>query len=102
MCWSIPGPACSVQIPNSRAAACYGVGILMTYQGDYAAAQSQLTESFLLFQQVGNSRMREELLGRMGALAREQGDAATALACFEEVPHSTGMGRQGTTVLQER
>ncbi len=46
--------------------------------GDFASARARLTQSLVLFQELGNRPMCAAVLERLCMVAREQGDAATA------------------------
>ena len=57
---------------------------LLGLQGEYAAGQAQATRLLQLYQSLGDRLASAEVLRRLGWLAREGGDAATARLRLEE------------------
>jgi predicted ATPase/DNA-binding XRE family transcriptional regulator len=62
----------------ARARLLYHLGSRLAYQGNYAAGQARLDHSLRLFQELGDRQWSALVLGTLGLLAREQGDAAAA------------------------
>jgi tetratricopeptide (TPR) repeat protein len=57
---------------------------LLALQGGYAAAQSKLTQSMRLFQELGDRQSSASVHHELGKLARDQGDAPSARLHLEE------------------
>jgi len=68
----------------ARAVVLLDLGNMSGMQGDYTSAQAQLTDSLRLFQELGETPWSAWLLNRLGWLAREHDDVATARRRLEE------------------
>src|SRR6185369_9440491 len=69
---------------RSFAQAMVSQGNVLAMAGDLAAAKDQMERGHAIFQALGDRANQAMLLERLGWIAREQGDAATALALLEE------------------
>src|SRR5205823_6582674 len=58
----------------ARARALQGAGWLASHQGDYAAGRPLLEESLTIFRELGLKQGVAASLGRLGSMARDQGD----------------------------
>ena len=71
-------------VPDVRAKALHGAGVLAHYQGDYARAEGLCRESLALAREGADERAVASALSGVALVARTTGDHATALATFEE------------------
>ena len=70
--------------PSARARLLYVYGQALAGLADYTAGEAQLAASLQLFQELGDSHGSAWALERLGWLARERGDTATARRRLEE------------------
>jgi non-specific serine/threonine protein kinase len=85
--------------PQARANALWMLGDMDGQMAHYESARAHLTQSLMLFQELGDRPLCANALQRLGWLAREQGDAATArlrleesLALYRELGDKVGLG----------
>ena len=69
---------------RSFAQAMISQGIVLAMMGDLVAAIDHFARALAIFQALGDRSSQASLLERLGWMAREQGDAAMALAWLEE------------------
>ena len=69
---------------GARAYALLGLGVLASWQTDYAAAHDLLQESLDIARERNDSGAIAAALNEMGSVARRQGDTATALTLYAE------------------
>jgi tetratricopeptide (TPR) repeat protein len=70
--------------PFSFAIALYETGVLHAFHCDYPSAHANLAKALEKFRELGMREWIAALLERLGWIAREQGDTATAVARVEE------------------
>src|SRR4029079_16390241 len=66
-----------------RGRAVNGLGVIATYQGDYAYAQSRLLESLAVRQEVGDKAEIADALNNLGIVSFAQGDLNAARTYHE-------------------
>lgn len=77
--------------PSMQARLYYLLGQLHGLQSEYVATEKELAQSLTLFQSIGDGRMIAAVMGRLGWLARERGDARAARRWLEQ---AVAMNRQ--------
>ena len=75
--------SCRHASPAVRAKGLNALGLLMTRQGEYKAAQSLLEESLRLREQIGEASGEAETLNNLGHVWRGLGDKSLAKRCYE-------------------